>query len=112
MSERGELTSVTAVDWFSALSGGAAVQGSGKNRSEEDLVTVRFKKYHPSRVAIEGLGRNLQFLVSISVFSVNGPYDLWIGEICFLRLSFVYDRTQDGVIGRELCLCTELTLAS
>ncbi|KAG7226391.1 hypothetical protein INR49_013802 [Caranx melampygus] len=30
MSERGELTSVTAVDWFSAVSGGAAVQGSGK----------------------------------------------------------------------------------
>ncbi|KAF3853396.1 hypothetical protein F7725_014084 [Dissostichus mawsoni] len=30
MSERGELTSVTAADWFSAVSGGAAVQGSGK----------------------------------------------------------------------------------
>lgn len=69
MSERGELTSVAAVDWFSAVSGGAAVQGSGKkNRSEEDLVTVRFEKYHPSRVSIEGLGRNLQFLVSIRVF--------------------------------------------
>lgn len=32
-----------------------------KNRSEEDLVTVRFDKY-PSRVANEGLGKNLQFL--------------------------------------------------
>lgn len=108
MSERGELTSVTAVDWFSAVSGGAAVQGSEKNRSEKDLVTVRFEKYHPSRVAVEGLGRNLQLLVSICVFSPHGLYDLWIDEICFLRLSFVYDRTQDGVIGGEICLCTEL----
>lgn len=109
MSDRGELTSVTAVDWFSAVSGGAAVQGSEKNRSEKYLVTVRFEEYHPSRVAIEGLGRNLQLLVSIYVFTVNGLYDLLIDEICFLRLSFVYDRTQDGVSGVELCLCTELT---
>lgn len=46
--------------------------------------------------------------MSIRVVSAHGTYDLWIGEICFLRLSFVYDRTQDGVIGGELCLCTEL----
>lgn len=83
--------------------------GLGKNRSEKYLVTVRFEEYHPSRVAVEGLGRNLQLLVSIYVFTVNGLYDLLIDEICFNRLSFVYDRTQDGVSGVELCLCTELT---
>lgn len=66
MSERGELTSVTAADWFLAVSGGAAVQGSGKkkkkNRSERDLVTVRVEKYHPSRVAKKGLGRKFSAL--------------------------------------------------
>lgn len=83
--------------------------GLGKNdRSEEDPVTVRFDKYHPSRVAIEGLGRNLHFLVSILAQSVRLSHDLWIGEMRSLRLPFVYDRTQDGVVGGELCLCAEL----
>lgn len=65
MSERGELTSATAADWSLAISGGAAVQDSGKkNRSERDLVTVRVEKYHPSRVAKKGLGRKFQLFVS------------------------------------------------
>lgn len=39
----GSTTSQADTDWLSVVSGGAAVQGWGeKNRSEEDLVTVRF----------------------------------------------------------------------
>lgn len=60
---------MAAADWSSAVSGGAAVQGSEKNRSEKDLVTERFEKYNPSRVTVEGLGKNFQILVNIS--------DLW-----------------------------------
>lgn len=59
---------MAAADWFSAVSGGAAVQGSEKNRSEKDLLTERFKKYYPSRVTIEGLGKNLQIVVHICDF--------------------------------------------
>ncbi|CAB1450673.1 unnamed protein product [Pleuronectes platessa] len=34
MSERGELTSAAAADWLLAVSGGAAVQGSGRKKSK------------------------------------------------------------------------------
>lgn len=40
-----------------------------KNRNEKDLVTERFEKYNPSRVTVEGLGKNFQIFVNNS--------DLW-----------------------------------
>ncbi|KAK5850632.1 hypothetical protein PBY51_001493 [Eleginops maclovinus] len=79
MSERGELTSVTAADWFSAVSGGAAVQGSGKKskRGGSGNGSLREKSSIPSRYRKA-------------------------------RQEFYSFLTQDGVIGGELCLCTEL----
>lgn len=77
-----------------------------KNRSEEDLVTVRFDNY-PSRVTIEGLGRNLNFSwVFADYQSLEQIFCRYVKY--FLRIPFVYDRTQDGVILEALCLCTEL----
>lgn len=68
---------MTAVDWSSAVSGGAAVQGQEKNRSEEeDRVTVRFVKYLIYRVSVERLGGILQLRVSIIVVGARGTFDL------------------------------------
>lgn len=68
---------MTAVDWSSTVSGGAAVQGQEKNRSEEeDRVTGRFIKYLIYRVSVERLGGILQFQVSVFVVSARGAFDL------------------------------------
>lgn len=93
MSERGELTSVAAADWFSAISGGAAVQGSEKNRIEKDLVTVRFEEIHPSRLAVEGLGRSLQLLVSARVLCQFKDYVTsgWMKFLFFVSRLFMIE---------------------
>lgn len=94
MSERGELTSVAAADWFSAISGGAAVQGSEKKiEAEKDLVTVRFEEIHPSRLAVEGLGRSLQLLVSACVFCQFKDYVTsgWMKFLYFVSRLFMIE---------------------